>query len=102
MLGPVIVVWLFLDNHPGCWVGKEMEDQTGSLETLGGDAGVQERGDDGLYLDGGSGLGSTRTLRAWRWAEQEGRIQDRQLPIKTEAGTLGDEWVWEPRVAFGM
>lgn len=66
LLGPVIVVWLFLDNHPGCWVGKEMENQTGSRETLGGDAGVQERGDDGLYLDGGSGLGSTRTLRAWR------------------------------------
>ena len=75
MLGRAAAVWLCLDDHSGCWVGKEKEGLERKLGAPRRGAGVQEGGDDGLGLGGYSAQGRIRGLRIWKWAEQGGGVQ---------------------------
>ena len=75
LLGRAAAVWLCLDDHSGCWVGKEKEGLERKLGAPRRGAGVQEGGDDGLGLGGYSAQGRIRGLRIWKWAEQGGGVQ---------------------------
>lgn len=53
LLGPV---WLFLDNHPGCWVEKEME---------------AERPWEGVQVSRGEGMMACIWVEAVGWGVPE-------------------------------